>query len=76
MLSMRAGPDARLLEKEPVVGGLWAHLPAWQNIEQNRLQWRLCDISVDSEDQAVCGSECLAIEPAPNRRLESGVRGA
>ncbi len=46
------GVDALLLEKQAVIGGLWATLPPWQDIQYNRCDWTLGDIPIAGEDQA------------------------
>jgi Pyridine nucleotide-disulphide oxidoreductase len=48
----KAGLKTLLLEKQSRVGGLWAQLPAWQDIQNNRMDWTLGDISIAGEDQA------------------------
>jgi cation diffusion facilitator CzcD-associated flavoprotein CzcO len=41
-----------LLERQPVVGGLWAQLPAWQDIQINANDWTLGDLPIRGCDQA------------------------
>jgi hypothetical protein len=48
----RAGLDSLLLERQGVVGGLWAQLPPWQDIQFNRCDWTLGDVPIAGEDQA------------------------
>lgn len=48
----RAGLDAIAFERAPVVGGLWARLPAWQDIQNNRTDWALGDVACAGEDAA------------------------
>ncbi len=48
----KAGLDVLLLERQGVVGGLWAQLPAWQDIQFGRLDWTLGDLPIAGEDQA------------------------
>ncbi|MES2101517.1 MAG: FAD-dependent oxidoreductase [Pseudomonadota bacterium] len=48
----RAGLDALLLERQDVVGGLWAQLPSWQDIQFGRVDWTLGDLPIAGEDQA------------------------
>jgi len=40
----KAGLDALLLERQGRVGGLWARLPAWQDIQFGTQDWTLGDI--------------------------------
>jgi cation diffusion facilitator CzcD-associated flavoprotein CzcO len=47
----RAGLRTRVLERQSVVGGLWAQLPAWQDIQVSRKDWTLGDLPIDGEDQ-------------------------
>ncbi len=42
----KAGLKVLLLEKQNVAGGLWAQLPAWQDIQINPLDWTLGDIPI------------------------------
>lgn len=48
----QAGLDVLLLERQAVVGGLWARLPPWQDIQFGRLDWTLGDLPIAGEDQA------------------------
>jgi cation diffusion facilitator CzcD-associated flavoprotein CzcO len=47
----RAGLNTLLLEKQDVVGGLWARLPEWQDIQSPGKEWTLGDVPIDGEDQ-------------------------
>jgi len=47
----RAGLNALLLEKQGVVGGLWAKLPEWQDIQSPGKEWTLGDVPIEGEDQ-------------------------
>ena len=47
-----AGLKVLLIEKQGVVGGLWAQLPAWQDIQLNQNDWTLGDIPITGTDQA------------------------
>jgi cation diffusion facilitator CzcD-associated flavoprotein CzcO len=47
----RAGLNALLLERQDVVGGLWARLPEWQDIQSPAKEWTLGDLPIDGEDQ-------------------------
>jgi cation diffusion facilitator CzcD-associated flavoprotein CzcO len=47
----RAGLNAVLLEKQDVVGGLWARLPTWQDIQSPGKECTLGDVPIDGEDQ-------------------------
>jgi len=48
----KAGMRVALLERQGVVGGLWAQLPAWQDIQFGRCDWTLGDLPIAGEDQA------------------------
>jgi cation diffusion facilitator CzcD-associated flavoprotein CzcO len=48
----QAGLDAVLLERQDVVGGLWAQLPSWQDIQNREEDWTLGDISIAGVDQS------------------------
>ncbi|MDM0021027.1 flavin-containing monooxygenase [Variovorax saccharolyticus] len=48
----KAGLSALVLERQDVVGGLWATLPAWQDIQFGRCDWTLGDLPIAGEDQA------------------------
>jgi hypothetical protein len=50
--AQKAGLKALLLEKQNVVGGLWAQLPAWQDIQIHQKDWTLGDIPITGVDQA------------------------
>lgn len=47
----QAGLDAVVLEKSSVAGGLWAHLPAWQDIQQPGLDWTVDGLPIAGERQ-------------------------
>ena len=47
----KAGLNAVVLEKEPVTGGLWAQLPAWQDIQIKPVDWTLGDLPIEGADQ-------------------------
>ncbi len=48
----KAGLDVLLLERQDMVGGLWAQLPPWQDIQFGRADWTLGDLPIAGEDQA------------------------
>lgn len=48
----QAGLKAVLLEKQDTVGGLWAQLPAWQDIQNRAEDWTLGDLPIAGVDQA------------------------
>lgn len=48
----KAGLKVLLIEKQPGVGGLWAQLPAWQDIQINPVDWALGDIPISGPLQA------------------------
>ncbi len=48
----KAGLKVLLIEKQGVVGGLWAQLPAWQDIQLNQNDWTLGDLPISGTDQA------------------------
>ena len=48
----KAGLKVLLIEKQGVVGGLWAQLPAWQDIQVNQNDWTLGDLPITGTDQA------------------------
>ncbi len=48
----QAGLNALLLEKQGAVGGLWAQLPAWQDIQGRPEDWTLGDLPIGGPDQA------------------------
>ena len=41
-----AGLEAVVLEARHVVGGLWSHLPSWQDIQNREVDWTLGDIPI------------------------------
>jgi len=47
----KAGLNALLLEKQEEIGGVWARLPAWQDIQSPAKEWTLGDLPMDGEDQ-------------------------
>ena len=47
----QAGLDAVVLERQDVVGGLWAQLPSWQDIQNREEDWTLGDIPIAGVDQ-------------------------
>jgi cation diffusion facilitator CzcD-associated flavoprotein CzcO len=47
----QAGLKTVLLEKQDTVGGLWAQLPSWQDIQNREEDWTLGDISIAGVDQ-------------------------
>lgn len=49
--AIEAGVDALVIEKQSRVGGLWAWLPSWQDIQYNRLDWTLGDLPIAGENQ-------------------------
>lgn len=56
----RAGLRVRLLEKAPVIGGLWATLPAWQDIQICPVDWTLGDLPIAGpmQPQILANIEC------------------
>lgn len=42
----KAGLRVRLLERQARVGGLWAALPPWQDIQFSRTDWTLGDLPI------------------------------
>jgi cation diffusion facilitator CzcD-associated flavoprotein CzcO len=48
----QAGLEAVVLEKLDAVGGLWAQLPAWQDIQNREEDWTLGDIPIAGVDQS------------------------
>lgn len=48
----KAGLRALLLEKQSQAGGLWAQLPAWQDIQNHPTDWTLGDLPIEGPDQA------------------------
>jgi cation diffusion facilitator CzcD-associated flavoprotein CzcO len=78
--ALDAGLRTVLFEKEAGVGGLWRHLPAWQDIQFSKEEWALGDLPIAGEDQA---SVLANIEVwvqrfglSPYLRLGEGVRVA
>ncbi len=76
----RAGLNTLLLEKQDVVGGLWAQLPAWQDIQSPGKEWTLGDVPIDGEDQKSVLKNIQAwverFELAPQVRLGEPVERA
>ena len=48
----KAGLAVLLLERQGSVGGLWARLPAWQDIQINENDWTMADLPITGTDQA------------------------
>jgi cation diffusion facilitator CzcD-associated flavoprotein CzcO len=48
----QAGLETVVLEKQDAVGGLWAQLPSWQDIQNREEDWTLGDIPIAGVDQA------------------------
>jgi cation diffusion facilitator CzcD-associated flavoprotein CzcO len=46
-----AGLKTVLLEKQDTIGGLWAQLPSWQDIQNRPEDWTLGDIPIAGVDQ-------------------------
>lgn len=71
--ALKAGLKVLLLERRTVVGGLWAVLPPWQDIQFGRLDWTLGDLPIAGEDQASIRNNIQAwvdhFELAPAMRL-------
>ena len=51
VLCKASGLKAVLLEKQDTVGGLWAQLPAWQDIQNRAEDWTLGDLPIAGVDQ-------------------------
>ena len=47
----RAWLDAQVLEAQSGVGGLWRHLPAWQDIQISLADWALGDLPLAGATQ-------------------------
>jgi cation diffusion facilitator CzcD-associated flavoprotein CzcO len=47
----KAGLDVLLLEKQGRIGGLWARLPSWQDIQFAMQDWTLADIPIAGVSQ-------------------------
>jgi cation diffusion facilitator CzcD-associated flavoprotein CzcO len=73
----RAGLSTVALERQSVVGGLWAKLPAWQDIQNSRHDWSLADLPMDGEDAASVAANIRAwvdrFALAPHIRLDCPV---
>jgi cation diffusion facilitator CzcD-associated flavoprotein CzcO len=76
----KAGLKVLLLEKQGVVGGLWAQLPAWQDIQINQNDWTLGDLPITGTDQASIATNIQAwvdkFDLAPLMRLNTPVTNA
>lgn len=76
----KAGLKVLLLEKQAVVGGLWAQLPAWQDIQINQNDWTLGDLPITGTDQASIARNIQAwvdkFDLAPLMRLNTPVTNA
>lgn len=76
----KAGLRALVLEKQPQVGGLWARLPAWQDIQNNPIDWTLGDLPISGADQASILNNIQSwvdqFDLAPFIRLNTPVRRA
>ncbi len=76
----KAGLKVLLLEKQRVVGGLWAQLPAWQDIQINQNDWTLGDLPITGTDQASIVLNILAwvdkFDLTPLMRLNTPVTKA
>ena len=76
----KAGLKVLLLEKQGVVGGLWAQLPAWQDIQTNQNDWTLGDLPITGTDQASIARNIQAwvdkFDLAPLMRLHTPVTNA
>lgn len=48
----QAGLNALLLEKADVIGGLWAQLPAWQDVQLHPVDWTLGDLPIGGPEAA------------------------
>lgn len=48
----QAGLNTLLIEKADVVGGLWAQLPAWQDVQLHPVDWTLGDLPIDGPEAA------------------------
>src|SRR5215208_3651940 len=76
----KAGLNVLVLEKQEVVGGLWAMLPSWQDIQFPRRDWTLGDIPIEGEDQQSIVNNIRAwvgkFDLAPSIRLGTPVTRA
>ena len=76
----KAGLKVLLLEKQAVVGGLWAQLPSWQDIQINQNDWTLGDLPITGTDQASVARNIQAwvdkFDLAPLMRLKTPVTNA
>lgn len=73
----RAGLRALVLERQSVVGGLWARLPAWQDIQNSRFDWTLGELPIAGEDSASVAANIRAwvetFDLAPSILLDTPV---
>lgn len=73
----RAGLRALVLERQDVVGGLWATLPAWQDIQNSRFDWTLGELPIAGEDAASVAANIRAwvdaFDLSPSIRLGTPV---
>ena len=76
----KAGLKVLLIEKQGVVGGLWAQLPAWQDIQVNQNDWTLGDLPITGTDQGSVARNIQAwvdkFDLAPLMRLNTPVTNA
>lgn len=76
----KAGLEVLLFEKQSVVGGLWAQLPAWQDIQINQNDWTLGNLPITGTTQASIAKNVQAwvdkFDLAPLIRLNSRVEKA
>lgn len=73
----KAGLKVLLLEKQNVAGGLWAQLPAWQDIQINPIDWTLGDIPISGACQSSIADNIQAwidkFDLSPLMRLDTPV---
>jgi Pyridine nucleotide-disulphide oxidoreductase len=48
----QAGLNTLLVEKAGVIGGLWAQLPAWQDVQLHPVDWTLGDLPIGGPEAA------------------------
>ena len=76
----QAGLNALLFEKADVVGGLWAQLPAWQDVQLHPHDWTLGDLPIGGPEAASIARNIRAwvdrFELAPFIRLGTPVTRA
>jgi cation diffusion facilitator CzcD-associated flavoprotein CzcO len=59
----QAGLKTVVLEKQQTVGGLWAQLPPWQDIQNREEDWTLGDLPIAGADQAsILANICQWVE--------------